>query len=227
MYFSDVDDAGHGNSPESPETGKMVKKVDRQIKRLFKGLKKRKIDKKVNLIIVSDHGMASVPQKNSIVLDEMFDKTSAKNIFWVSEIVQIFPKEGKEDEIYNSIKSKLPAQAKIYRKAELPDRYHFKNNRRIAPLLILPEEGWIIVNKERLTRMQENGDISKIKGSHGYDNQLESMRALFIGHGESFKKGYVSAPFQNIQIYNLMCRILNLNPAENDGDFSKVKELLK
>jgi predicted AlkP superfamily pyrophosphatase or phosphodiesterase len=227
LYFSDVDDAGHEFSPESNMTKKAVRKIDESIKRLYQGLKKRKIGEKVNLIIVSDHGMASVPQQQSIILDEMFDTTLAKQIFWVGEFVQIFPKAGMEDEIYNSIKSKLPPQAKIYKKSEIPEKYHYRKNRRIAPILVLPDEGWILTTRERYEKIRKEGRLKEIHGSHGYDNQLKSMRALFIGHGEAFKKGFVAEPFQNIQIYNLMCKILGLNPAKNDGQLEKVENLLR
>lgn len=226
MYFSDVDDAGHEFSPESEKTGEAVRKIDGIIGKLMDGLKKRKIHKDINLIIVSDHGMASVPQKNSIILDEMFDTSLAKEIFWVSEIVQIFPKEGKEDEIYNSIKSKLPQTAKIYRKSEIPRRYKYTDNKRIAPIVVLPDEGWILVTRKRFDEIKKSGRLNETKGSHGYDNELESMRALFIGHGKAFKKGVESKPFQNIHIYNLIANILLLRPAKNDGDFNEVRDLL-
>ncbi len=226
-YFSSVDDAGHQYSPIAKETRDAVRGVDKLISQLVKGLKKRKIFKKVNLILVSDHGMATVPQKNSIVLDETFDASLAKHIFWVSEIVQIFPKEGKENEIYDSIKSKLPSTAKIYRKAEIPGRFRYRDNRRIAPILVLPNEGWVLTTRERFEKMKVENNLEKVRGSHGYDNELVSMRALFIGHGEAFKKRYLAEPFQNIEVYNLMCKILGLKPAANDGDLENVKALLK
>ena len=42
LYFSDVDDAGHRFSPDAKETKEAVRNVDKMIKRLVKGLKKRK-----------------------------------------------------------------------------------------------------------------------------------------------------------------------------------------
>jgi predicted AlkP superfamily pyrophosphatase or phosphodiesterase len=227
MYFSDVDDAGHGFSPNSEETREAVKTVDKALGKLLKGLKKRKIDKKVNLIIVSDHGMMPVEQKNVVILDEMFDVKDAARIFWVSEIVQIFPKDGKEDEIYDSIKAKLPAQAKIYRKSEIPERFQYRDHRRIAPILVLPQEGWRIMTRERFEKNKTDENFLRLRGSHGYDNELESMRAIFIAYGPAFKKAYSAEPFQNIEVYNLMCAILGLEPAENDGNFETVRDMLK
>ena len=38
---------------------------------------------------------------------------------------------------------------------------------------------------------------------------LLHFQATFIAHGPAFRKGYVSEPFANIELYNLMCGELN------------------
>ena len=65
------------------------------------------------------------------------------------------------------------------------------------------------------------------RAARGYDNKYQSMQAIFIAHGAAFKKNFVAEQFENIQVYNLMCNILKLRPAKNDGDFEKVMNLLK
>ncbi|MCO6510573.1 MAG: alkaline phosphatase family protein [Aridibacter famidurans] len=227
MYFSDVDDAGHGFSPESEETRDAVLRVDEMIGRLLDGLKNRGIDRKVNFVIVSDHGMAAVPQNNSIILDDYFDTSLAERIFWVSELVQIWPKQGKADEIYKAIRSKLPKSAKIFAKSEIPERFKWRDHKRIPPLVVVPDPGWIIVNRERFEKMRDEGRLNDVRGSHGYDNLAPEMRALFIGSGPAFKSGAIAAPFRNVEVYNMMCHILGLTPAPNDGDFKNVEMLLK
>lgn len=226
LYFSDVDNAGHHFSPNSVETKNAVLKVDKQIGRLITGLKAREIFTKVNLIIVSDHGMATVDFNNAVILDEMFDTGLTDKILWVNEIVSIFPKEGKEDEIYKTLKAKLPPPVKVYRKSEIPARFHYSDSPRIAPLLVLPKEGWVVVNREHYEKMKADGDMKHLKGEHGYDNQLASMRAIFIAHGEAIKKGKVVKPFENVHVYNIMARILGLNPAPNDGNSEAAKAVL-
>lgn len=227
LYFSDVDDAGHGFSPDSPENKAAVLKVDSELKRLYDGLKKRRIEKKVNLIIVSDHGMASYKPRDAIILDEMFNVNDAEKIFWVSEFTQIFPKEGMEESIYRSIKSKLPATANVYRRNEFPERFNFGSNKRIAPIVVVPNAGTTITNRERFAKMEKDGNLDKMRGAHGFDNLIPEMRATFIAHGKAFRKGLTIEPFQNIHIYNLMCEILNLKCAPNDGDDRLVKIPLK
>ena len=70
-------------------------------------------------------------------------------------------------------------------------------------------------------------DTNKPRGAHGYDNRYQSMQATFIAHGEAFKRAYVAEPFENIQVYNLMCEILGLKPATNDGNLDTVRDMLK
>ncbi len=226
LYFSDVDDAGHEFSPDAEETRYAVLEVDNNIKRLVDGLKTRKIFEQVNLIIVSDHGMATVDRNNSVFLDDIFDFDKTERILWTGEIVQIFPKASEETNIIKTLQSQIK-HATCWLKSEIPERFHYRASPRIAPIICSAEEGWVLTNHKRFNEWRERDELKGLRGAHGYDNQLESMRATFVVHGAAFKKGVVVKPFENIHIYNLMCKILGLTPAKNDGDFQKVKEMLK
>lgn len=227
LYFSDVDSAGHQFSPDSEETGAAVKRVDDVIGRLMEGLKKRKIDEKANVIIVSDHGMIAVPQRRSVVLDDYFDVNDAERVIWVSELVQIWPKKGAENKILSALRTSMPSQIKVYRKSEVPARLNYNDNRRIAPILVMPDAGWIVLNRERADQMRDKGLMDAVRGSHGYDNLTPEMRAIFIAHGPAFKSGYLSDPFNNVEVYNVMCHVLGLKPAPNDGILYNVRDILK
>ena len=220
LYFSDVDTASHDFSPDAVETRDSVIKVDGDLGRLIEGLKTRGIFTQVNLIIVSDHGMATQNRNDVVILDELFDTKLAEKILWSGEIVSIFPNPETEEKIYSTLKAKLPPQAQVYRKAELPARLHYSNSSRIAPLVVLPSEGWTISTRKRFDEMKARTQNNGLKGGHGYDNEFASMRAIFIGHGPAFKKGAVIEPFENIQVYNVMTRILGLTAAPNDGNDS-------
>jgi predicted AlkP superfamily pyrophosphatase or phosphodiesterase len=226
MYFSDTDDTGHEFGPDSEEMKYTVWNVDRTIKRLMDGLKVRKIDKKVNVIILADHGMAAVNIKNTTFLDDYFDFDLAEKLLWTNEIVQIFPKEGKTDEIFGKINNL--AHATCWKKADIPARLHYNEGKRIAPIVCSSEEGWLTTNHKKYDDwLKDIDDLNQIRGAHGYDNKYQSMMATFIAHGESFKKGYVAEPFENIEVYNLICKILKLKPAKNDGDLDHVKKMLR
>lgn len=226
LYFSDTDDAGHEFSPEADETRYAALNVDRLVGRLMDGLKRRKIDKKANVIIVSDHGMATLDLRRAVFLDDYFDpETLTKRILWTDEFVQIFPKTGREAEVVKRIEN--VRHATCWLKENIPARFHYRNSPRIAPVICLGEEGWQITSRKRYEEKLQRSDVNQLRGAHGYDNELPSMRAIFIAHGAAFKRGFVAEPFENVQIYNLMCKILGLTPATNNGEFETIKNLLR
>ena len=226
LYFSDVDDAGHEFSPDAEETRYAVLNVDENIGRLVAGLKQRKIFEKVNLISVSDHGMATVNRNNSIFLDDIFDFEKTDKILWTGEIVQIFPKAGEAEIIIQNLQTTIK-HATCWRKSEIPARFHYQASPRIAPIVCSADEGWVLTNHRRFEEWREKDELKGLRGAHGYDNTLESMRATFIAHGAAFKKGLAVEPFENVEIYNLMTKILGLKPATNDGNFENVKGMLR
>jgi len=226
LYFSDVDDAGHAFSPDAEETKYAVLNVDSYIERLMSGLKARGIDEQVNVIVVSDHGMAPVNLRQTTFLDDYFNFYWTERILWTNEIVQIFPKKNKTDEIFSRI-NKL-AHVTCWKKEDIPDRLHYKDGARVAPIICSSEEGWMTTSHERYDDwIKDVDDLNNPRGAHGYDNRYQSMQATFIAHGASFKKGFVAEPFENIQVYNLMCQILGLKPAKNDGNLDVVREMLR
>ena len=228
MYFSDTDDAGHEFGPDAEETRYAALNADRYVGQLMDGLRKRGIDDRVNIIIVSDHGMASRDQHNAIVMDDYFDttdKTLADPILTTGEIWQIFPKPGKEELILGRLKN--IQHATCWRKSEIPERLHYNNGKRIAPIVCSSEEGWAMTSRRRFEETKKSEDFDKIRGAHGYDNAVQSMQATFIAHGPAFKRGYLADPFENIHVYELMCKILGLKPAKNDGSLEKVKGMLR
>jgi len=227
LYFSDVDDAGHANGPDSEKTGEALLKVDKAIERLNKGLAARGAEKYTNIIIMSDHGMAPYKLRDAIVLDRLFDTNDTAKIFWVGEFTQIFPKQGMEDKVYEAIRSQLPATAKIYKRADLPKRFKLSHAKRLAPLVIIPEPGTVITNKERWEKADREANLDRVRGGHGYDNLSPLLRATFIANGPAFKHGYVSKPFENVDVYNLMAKILDITPAKNDGKWKRIKKVLK
>ncbi len=226
LYFSHTDDVGHAFGPDAEETRYSVAEVDELIERLMSGLKKRGIDDKVNIIITADHGMTNVLPRNAVILDDKFNVEDAEQVLWSSPVVQIFPKPGKLDAIYDRIKD--VDKVKCWKKADIPARFNYRNSSRIAPILCLADNNWMVTDRKWYDNWYKNlPDPEHPRGAHGYDNALQEMQATFIAHGPAFRKGFVAEPFENIEVYNIMCKILGLKPAKNDGDLEKVKAMLK
>ena len=132
------------------------------------------------------------------------------------------PRPGREEEVYAALAGAHP-HLQVYRKEDLPERLHYRDNPRIPPIIGLADEGWSITSRSRQSRRRDR----HLGANHGYDNQLISMSATFIATGPAFKQGLVVPPFENIHIYELLCALLGLEPAPNDGDYGVVKGMLR
>jgi hypothetical protein len=52
------------------------------------------------------------------------------------------------------------------------------------------------------------------------------MGGIFVGHGPAFKSGLNGPGITNIHLYEMMCKILGLTPAENDGSLDSTSIFL-
>ncbi|MDP4535213.1 ectonucleotide pyrophosphatase/phosphodiesterase [Alkalimonas collagenimarina] len=219
MYFSDVDAAGHAYGPESHQVRQALKSIDNEIGYLVAQLQQLGLFDHIDLLISSDHGMATVNQAQHIVIDQAFDPELAEYVRYSREIVSIFPKLGQEDIIYQQLKAALPDEGvRLYRKSELPDRFHYRQHRRIAPIQVLAEVNWILVRRSWLPGMINAPTYREPRGSHGYDNQEPSMQGMLIAHGPSFKTHTRIEQVRMVDLYQVMTEILGLTPAPHDGD---------
>ena len=221
LYFDEPDSDGHKYGPTSKEVKDAIRKVDTTLGQLVEALKQREILEKVNIIVTSDHGMTSINPDKVILLDDYIDLNSVEIIDW-SPVITLRPHDGEKEKIYNALVNAHP-HLNVYYKENIPERFHFQNHRRITPIVAIADEGWSISNHSLLKSLE----TQFLRGNHGYDNQLSSMRGIFIAKGPAFKKGLIIELFENIHVYNLIAKILGLKPAPNDGNIDYVEILLK
>jgi hypothetical protein len=191
-YVPDVDVSGHKFGPNTTETNDVVKTVDTMLHNLFLGLEDRNLTEIVNIVIVSDHGMASTDKSRLIFLEDLVDTSLIEHIDgWPLYGLRPYPNQNLTA-IYDSVKAKSDAikdedrHWDVYlRDNTMPERWHFSKNPRIAPLWIVPETGWAIVTKTEY----EIGSDSEYhpRGIHGYDNLHPLMRAIFVARGPAFR----------------------------------------
>jgi predicted AlkP superfamily pyrophosphatase or phosphodiesterase len=208
LYFSNTDNAGHDHGPDAPQVDTAIAHVDRLIGALVTGLAARGLGERVNLVIVSDHGMTPIDGSRVIRLDDYLDLNDVDVVDWMP-VAAVTPKSGKLPAVYEALRRTPHLQ--VFRKDSVPARFHYRDNPRITPLVLLADEGWTITSTARLRMGQPRG------GTHGYDNFLPSMGALFIAAGPDIQQGRVLAPFANVHVYPLLARLLGVKPAPNDG----------
>lgn len=212
LYFEKVDKSGHDHGPNSPQVREAIVAADAAIGRLLRGLAAHGLRDRVNLIVVSDHGMAEVGPGHAIAVEDMVPLEDAV-VVSVGQSVGIAPRAGREAKVEARLLGAHP-HYDCWRKGELPARWHYGSNPRIPPIVCQMREGWDALARETLLKRPKDA----VRGSHGYDPALPSMRALFIAHGPAFRRGAVLSPFDNVDVYPLLARLLGLPPAANDGD---------
>lgn len=192
-YVPDVDSDGHKYGPNSTEIRATIQSVDKMMDDLFLGLEARNLTNIVNVIVVSDHGMATTDISRMIQTDDLVDLSKVDHIDgW--PLVGIRPKNVSDvEEMYKALSEKARANPNfdVYlRDRDMPERYHFAKNDRIAPLWVVPKTGWAIVTKEEfdIEEAKANGLNHGYdpKGLHGYDHEHPLMRAIFIARGPAF-----------------------------------------
>lgn len=212
LYFEHPNDISHRFGPEAPETRAAVAEVDGHIGALLAGLERRGLRESVDLVVTSDHGMAEVDIDRVIVLDDYVDFEDGE-LFEFGAFVQIFPNPGREETIYSALADAHPELA-VYRKREIPERYHLRESPRMAPIMATPAVGWEAVTREVFERFRHR----MLKGDHGQDPLDERMHGIFVASGPSFKQGLTIERFESVEIYNLLAATLRLEPSPNDGD---------
>ncbi|KAL9026160.1 MAG: hypothetical protein Q9196_005135 [Gyalolechia fulgens] len=222
-YVPVVDADGHLYGPNSTEIRNTIRNVDSMLHDLFLGLRQRNLAKIVNIVIVSDHGMATTSTDRLIQLDDLIDLSLVDRIDgW--PLYGLRPKKpGDVQWLYEKLLEEADNNEHfdVYVKETMPERYHFSNNDRIAPLWIIPQTGWAIVRKEDfdVKEAKAEGKVYHPKGLHGYDHENPLMRSIFIARGPAFPHEPNSRleVFQNIEVYNIVCDSLGIEPKPNNG----------
>lgn len=219
LYLQDTDDAGHEFGPESPELAVAVGAADEALGELLTGLERLGLASSTDVVVVADHGMASTPLGRVIYIDDLIDLNRARVVTW-SPVLELWPAPEEVDALVAALSGAHP-HLTVYRREELPARLHYDDNDRIPPIIALADEGWRISTHKRMAGRDQP------LGEHGYDPALPSMGALFVAAGPSFRCGVVVPPFENVEVYPLLCAALGIEPLPGDWSAEALPAVLR
>jgi predicted AlkP superfamily pyrophosphatase or phosphodiesterase len=223
LYFEDTDDAGHRQGPDSDAVRAAIERLDGYLGRLLQGLEKRGLAQRANVVVVSDHGMAAVVPDRILMLDRFLSLDDV-DVVDIDPTLGLIPAAGKTDAIYRSLADASP-HLHVYRRAETPPLWHYRDHPRIPPIVGVADEGWRIVKGTIRDRAVDA--VRAPRGEHGYDPSVESMRGIFIAAGPAFKRGIVVPAFENVHVYDALAAALGVKPEKNDGDMAVANTLLR
>ena len=222
FYFPQVDHQGHKYGPNSPQVDSAVQFIDSAVYQLTEAVKTTGI--KVNYIFVSDHGMTAPNIKNPIALTAKDIDTSKFIISGDNLLVELYAKDPKyiQDTYTTLLKGATPAYS-VYLKSNMPAKLHYSAaddwGNRIGDILLVAK--WPNIFNLYGTKVPI--------GFHGYDaTEVKEMGATFYAWGPAFKSNLLIAPFQNVDVFPLIAKILGLSyTGKVDGTDATANKVLK
>lgn len=213
-YFDEPDNSGHTFGPESKQTRKQVETLDCLLGQLWNDIRQMPDGKKVNLIITADHGMGRNSNERIVNLAKYLDKSWYKTIA-NGFPTMIYPNKGCADKILKAL-AKVP-HIRAWHKDKMPAYFNYGTNKNIADIVVVSDIGWVFSDQDKV-----------LAGNHGFDPNYSDMHVIFRAAGPDFKQGYAKPlVFKNVDVYPLLSHLLGITPANNDGSFDDIADLLR
>lgn len=223
LYFPEVDASGHRFGPDSKETETAVHLIDRAVGDLVERVQHLGLQN-VNFIFVSDHGMIGVDLEKPLSIPEILNNKSRFDYYNAQTLLRVVVKNKKEiGKVYRDLKKHKTGEYDVFLTKRFPRKLNFarRDDRfgRIGEIILVPKAPKIFLEAGRKTSV----------GKHGYNPyEVPEMKATFIAFGPSFKRNLKINEFQNVNVYPIITKILNLKTDESiDGTAKIAKEIIK
>jgi len=220
MYFSSVDSAGHRDGPRSEAAAIALADLDQHLMSLLEGLEERDLLGNMHILVTSDHGMARVDIDQYVLLDEYLDLSKIRVSDW-GPAGQLWAGEMSAVEIHAAL-SKAHPNMQVWQRDDIPARFHFGSHHRVPDVLALGDLEWMISNTPYMIGRTQ----FSLNGMHGWDPAHLEMHGMFVAHGPAFAAGTRSPAVRSIDLYALMTRLLDLEPAWHEGTIAPLEPYL-
>uniref|UniRef100_A0AAQ5ZZ86 glycerophosphocholine cholinephosphodiesterase n=1 Tax=Amphiprion ocellaris TaxID=80972 RepID=A0AAQ5ZZ86_AMPOC len=221
IYYEKIDVEGHHFGPNSHQVRTAVRQLDLAMQTLNNKIKETNMVNQLNIVLFSDHGMTKIQWMEKVIeLDKYISMSDIVKMMDKGPVVSLWPQEDKYQKVPNM---------RVYARQDIPERFHYKRGKFVSPLTLVAEPGWFITeNKTKLPYWKNgSGEPSAWQnGWHGYDNEYLDMRGFFLATGPDFKRNVRAAPIRTVDVYNLMCWTLGVDPLPNNGSWARVEYLL-
>lgn len=221
LYFNEPDHAGHAHGPEDPRVARAVETVDAMLGRLVAGLEARGRLDETDLVVVSDHGMTGISSDRLLYVDDHIDLDTVWVHSW-GAWMNLWPVAGVDPDRVVAQLQGLP-HASCARREDLPEALHFGTGERIAPVHCVAELGFTLTSR---AFAEENPDRVR-GGTHGYNPAERDMHGLLVARGPHLQPGLRLPPVENVHVYALLARMLEVAPAAHDGQLDVWSDALR
>jgi predicted AlkP superfamily pyrophosphatase or phosphodiesterase len=221
-YFASIDDAGHDFGENSPQLINAISKLDTLLANFVLQLN-QEFNGKVNLVIVSDHGMTKVNKHHVIKWQEnIIDGVKA-----INGSTQLYLYSDDDSKLQQSVRLFRNAQTEgnkasyqVYQYPNFPEHWHLNRITAAVPNVIIEALPSYVFSKDKAHIKPE---------THGYDPKFyRELDAIFIATGPSFRKNTQIEAFENVHILPIISRALGLKDVVNiDGNYKIAEQIVK
>ena len=211
LYLEQYDVAAHAAGMHSEQAMQALATLDAGLAQLRAGLRARGLEDDIDLIVLSDHGMADVRGEDIRYIDDLVPADAIEPEYG-GQLMGFAPRPGREREVEAAVLGRHD-RFQCWRKGELPAGWHYGRNPRIPSILCQADDGWGVW-------MRRGPAQAALKGEHGFAPEDPGMRAAFVATGPSFRAGTRLPAFDNVDVYPLLAHLLGIAPAANDGELA-------
>lgn len=208
LYFSAVDSTAHTYGPDAPQTRAAIAEIDQWIETLWGAIETINTLEAadINMMLVSDHGMAAVDRTQFIDTNSLPRPRGFKRVN-ASTRVMYYQRDPNAD--ITALSKRLEAMGegrfRIVSSGVLASR-HYQDHPAVAPLIIETDPPRVF---------RRGGAVgSALLGMHGYPSTEEDMAAVLVAIGPSFKESVVIPEAHQLDIYPVAAQLLNLSSPE-------------
>ncbi|XP_053678141.1 DDB1- and CUL4-associated factor 6-like [Anopheles nili] len=235
LYIEEPDYYGHVYGPDSDRIEQLVVKLNDLTRQLHAKIADLRLQERVNVVHLSDHGMEPVMPKHFINLTALVADELKYDTYGTSPVLQIVPKVKQEkSELYRQLRKAADEDVRfdVYMLENLPARWRYNNSRRTGPITAVAQLGYAFDDMWKTVEYyrQHFGVVvtpDTQYGLHGYDNFLPVMNSIFFAYGPSIREQLTVEPFDTVDLFYLFCEILNLMPPTYlEGNVNHIQHIL-
>ncbi|XP_072045908.1 venom phosphodiesterase 2-like [Amphiura filiformis] len=233
VYFEDPGATSRIHGTDSVEVRDTLTAIDASIRYLRTELMKDEILGCVNIMVVSTSGQANTNCNNMYYLTSDFADISHFSLSpnYLGSLGRIKIGRDAPEGMQTPVEVADRLQCKVrgggaYLPDFLPNRLHAAYGHHLDDVVLMMNEGWLYAG-------QRSGyNPEDCEGANdGYDPFLDNMKGVFIASGRDFKLGENILPFQNIELFNLMTELIDVEPLykarASDGSKGMLYDALK
>ncbi|WKY04209.1 hypothetical protein Q1695_005300 [Nippostrongylus brasiliensis] len=223
-YVSEPDHTLHENGFFNGELPKTLKQLDEVFGYLIERLSTEELLDQINIVFTADHGHSEIEGTKKMMCIK--DYVDYNRVHYAERMLYANDEETIQEAYRNLTRAQKDFKFKMYfRNDTVLKRYFYtKMPDRIGDIVLEPEVGYEVGNKcsKKELRMFDSGMKKFNSSTHGQAPENREMRAVLFIRGPAVDPLQMTNPVQVIDIYNMMCALLEIQPAPNNGSTARI-----